>query len=484
MHILHSHLRFAGKSALAIGAALLLASCTLAPAYTRPQAPVSAAWPTGTAYQDGLTAKDKAAATIVTWESFFRSAPLRKIIALALDNNRDLRVAVLNIQSARAAYRIQRADLLPEIDAKTAMTRTGTPKNASLNGVSSGKDSLYTNYTANVGTTAFELDLFGRVRSLDEEAVEKFLQAKDAARAARISLIAETANAYLTLLADRKLTALTKDTLKAQTQAYALIKTSFDKGIGSRLDVSQAKSSVEAARVNLAKYARQEAQDKNALTLLTGTPIDDKFLKGEKLDDVKLMKNIPVGLPSAVLLARPDILAAEHNLKAANADIGAARAAFFPTISLTSTLGFASTSLSKLFTGGAYPAWTFAPAATLPIFAGGRNMAALDSAKTQREIAVAQYEKAIQAAFREVADALAARGTLTAQMHAQNELVDTYKTAYDISQARYTHGIDSHLNVLDAQRSLYAAQQDAVDVERQRLSNLVALYAALGGGAR
>ena len=459
----------------------LLGGCSFVPEYLRPNLPTAAAWPTGDAYRPETA--EAAAGTLATetaWREFFRSTTLQNLIGASLENNRDLRVAALNVEAARAAYRVQRADLVPSVSAGGAMSRQGVPENAS----STGRDSISSQYSANVATTAFELDVFGRIRSLNEQALQQYLATDEARKAVQIALVAEVANAYLTLLADAKLLRLTEETLTAQQESFELIQRSFDAGIGSQLDVSQARTSVETARTNLAQYKRLVAQDKNALVLLVGTADIEIGSVNETLDDALILENLPSGLPSDVLLARPDVAQAEFTLKAANANIGAARAAFFPRISLTGSVGLASESLSDLFKSGSALAWSFAPQVTLPIFEGGRNVANLDAAKAQEKIAVAQYEKAIQTAFREVADELAARGTYGDQLQAQSALVAATQNAYDLSNLRYKQGVDSYLNVLDAQRSLYTAQQGEIQVQQQRLSNLVTLYKALGGGLK
>ena len=460
----------------------LLGGCTMIPEYLRPAAPVAAQWPAGAAYDTPPAAEGTVVASAVdtAWKDFFRSESLQKLIDAALENNRDLRVAMLNVEAARAAYRVQRADLLPSVNAGGSMSRQGIPENAS----SAGRDTVSSQYAANIATTAFELDVFGRIRSLNESALQQYLATEEARKAVQIALVAEVANAYLTLLADEKLLKLTEETLDAQQESFVLIQRSFDAGIGSQLDVSQARTSVETARTNLAQYTRRVAQDKNALALLLGAPGGAVDTKSDTLDDALIMENLPAGLPSDVLLARPDVLQAEHTLQAANANIGAARAAFFPRISLTGSVGLASDSLSDLFKSGSSLAWAFAPQITVPIFEAGRNVANLDVAEAQQKIAVAQYEKTVQSAFREVADELAARGTYTDQLDAQSALVGAAQNAYDLSQLRYKQGVDSYLNVLDAQRSLYAAQQGEIQVQQQRLSNLVTLYKALGGGLK
>lgn len=464
---------------------VLLAGCSMAPEYKRPETPVAGQWPQGEAYknQPATAPSGEQSAANLGYTAFFQSEPMQKVIATALENNRDLRVAALNIEAARAAYRIQRADLLPTVGVNGAYTRNAIPENGlGIGGGGLGGGFIVNNTSLNVGVTAFELDLFGRVRSLSEAALQDYLATEEAARAVQVSLIAETANAYLTYLADRKLLDITNQTLKTQQDAYTLIQKRFESGIGTQQDVSQAATTVETARANQSVYQRAMAQDKNALELLAGSPLDDAMLNQITLDDVKVMDNLPVGLPSETLLARPDIRQAERQLMAANANIGAARAAFFPNISLTAAVGLASQDLKDLFDSGSRPAWNYSPNVSLPIFNGGRNIAGLKNAKVQRDIAVATYEKSIQTAFREVADELAARGTYTDQLKAQQDLVAATKKSYDISQARYTQGIDNYLVTLDAQRSLYAAQQNEILVAQQRLANLVNMYKVLGGG--
>ncbi|AGH98925.1 RND efflux system, outer membrane lipoprotein CmeC [Micavibrio aeruginosavorus EPB] len=438
---------------------------------------VSAEWPQGQAYAGGMS-DPQASISAVTWQSFFQSPQMQQIIQTALENNRDLRVAALRVEQARAVYRVERSALVPSVNAGGSMTRQGVPENASM----TGQEMTTSTYSANVGITAFELDLFGRVRSMNEKALQEYFATEEAQSAARIALIAETANAYLTYLADKKLLTITEDTLKAQQESYNLIVRRHDLGISSLLDLEQARTSVETARANRVRYIRLVAQDRNALELLMGAKSDEAALDALTLDTVELAEILPVGLPSAVMLERPDIRQAEHTLQAANANIGAARAAFFPTISLTGSAGLASESLSDLFKSGSSLAWSFVPQITVPIFSGGRNVANLDNATATQKIAVAQYDKAIQTAFREVSDELAARGTYTEQLAAQTALVTAAGNAYKISRARYEQGIDSYLNALDSQRQLYNAQQSEIAVQQERLVNFVTLYKVLGGG--
>lgn len=460
------------KLAFALLAATALTACTMAPRYERPATPVAAQWsaPVGTVSSTQVSQ--------IGWRDVFKSPELQTLMMEALANNRDLRIATLNIEAARATYRIQRADLLPSINATGTGTRQRTPENASL----TGNSEITSSYAANIGAAAYEVDLFGRVRSLSRRAFNQYMATEEGRNAAQTTLIAEVANAYLLYLADSELLKLTEDTLKTQQESYDVISRSFDMGVGSQLDVSQAATQVETARANLAIYKRQVEQDKNALTLLVGKEIEPKLLAPKSLNEVLVMDELPVGLPSEVLLQRPDIRQAEYVLKGENANIGAARAAFFPSISLTGSAGFASSNLDNLFSSGSGGAWAFTPQVTLPIFQTGRLFANLKLANTNRDIAVAQYEQAIQGAFRDVADALVARATYTDQLQAQQALVAASEKAYTVSQARYKQGLDSNLTQLDAQRSFYSAQQVEIGVRMQRLTNLVNLYKALGGG--
>ena len=455
----------------------ILGGCTMIPDFTKPASPVEAEWPQGQAYLD-LSAEDRSSIQKVSWPEFFQSPQLQKIIQTSLENNRDLRIAALNIEVARQQYRVQRADLVPTINGLGTASRQNIPENAAgLQG-----EGIQSQYSANIGTTAYELDIFGRIRSLNKQALEEYLATEEARNAVQISLIAEVANAYLVYLADQKLLKITEETLSAQQTSYDLISKTFELGVGNKLDVSQAAQLVEVARANQAQYIRQIAQDKNALLLLMGVSSEGNLLENETLDQVRLAEQLPIGLPSDVLLARPDIRQAEHSLIAANANIGAARAAFFPTISLTSSAGLASQSLSDLFKSGSGLAWTFVPQISIPIFEGGRNLANLGISETTRDIRVAEYEKAVQVAFREVSDQLAARGTYTNQLQAQRAYVEAAQSAYTLSKARYDQGIENYLNVLIEQRALYSAQQQEIVVYQQRLSNLVSLYKVLGGG--
>lgn len=452
-----------------------LSGCTMIPGYEKPEFSASKTWEDVPGYE---TSQGEAAAKMLAWEEFFQSPELKGVIQAALDHNKDLRIAALNIEAARAAYRIQRADLVPSLNANGNATIQGTSEDTSPT-LQRENTKIY---NANLGVAAYELDLFGRVRSENAAALNEYLATDEARNVVQIALIAETANAYLQLLADQKLLNLTQQTLSAQQQTYDILSQSMNTGIATDLDVARAATAVETAQVNLHQYRRNVAQDRNALVLLIGKSGEEIKIPEMQLDEIKLAESLKVGLPAEVLLSRPDIRQAEYELLARNADIGTARAAFFPQINLTGTYGFASTAMSGLFSGGAAGAWSFIPQITVPIFQGGRNIAALDLAKVRQEQAVVNYERAIQTAFREVSDELAARSTLSEQLRAQRRLVAAALTVYDLSNMRYRAGIDSFLSVLDSQRELYTAQQNQILIENQRLANLVNLYKALGGG--
>jgi multidrug efflux system outer membrane protein len=469
---------------LAAAVATLLGACTLEPHYHRPPAPVPAL-PGGTAA--GTAAAD------IGWREFFPDPQLQQLIALALTSNRDLRVAALNVQSAQAQYRIQRAQLFPTVDASaveqvertpTAVLEAEFPTAASaFTGSALPAGITVRTYDVGVGFTNYELDLFGRIRSLSHAALQQYFSSGETRRSVQLTLVAEVATAYVAVLADQTLLDITRGTLKSQQESYALTQKTFIGGTNTELALRQAETTVDTARANLAQYNRQLTQDRDALQLLLGAPIPDDIDFSGGLDRGNMVAELEEGIPSDVLVHRPDILAAEHQLMAANAQIGAARAAFLPAISLTGNFGTESSQLSGLFKGGSR-AWTFSPDISLPIFAGGANVANLQATKLARDTAVAQYEKAIQSAFREVADALVARGTLDEQLAAQQALVTASAVAYRLADMRYRGGVDSYLTALVAQVSLYSAQQQLQTVRLTRLENLVTLYKALGGGLR
>jgi multidrug efflux system outer membrane protein len=443
--------------------ALALSGCmSLAPKYERPAAPVAAAFPE-------LGKATGEAAASIAWQRFFADARLKQLIEMSLANNRDLRVAILNIEQARAQYRIRRAERLPTVAAAVDARRATT-----------GDDQISSSYSAGFAVSAFELDLFGRVRNLSEAALAEFLATEEARKSTQISLIASVANVYLALLADDDLLGIIRQTLATREESQKLTQLKFDNGIVSRLDLQLANSLVETARVVLAQQQRQRALDANLLTLLVGQPIPATLPAGATLSTTSLA-DLPAGLPSDLLTVRPDIRAAEQQLIAANANIGAARAAFFPRISLTASAGSASSELSGLFKGGSF-GWSFAPQAVLPIFDYGRNRANLAGARASRDVAVAQYERSIQTAFREVSDALAGQATFSEQLRAQRAVTASEAERFNLSDLRYRSGAASYLDLLDAQRSLFTAQQQSVEANLQRLQNQVTLYRVLGGG--
>lgn len=461
------------RSVLVVGA--LLSGCSLIPAYQPPPSPVPATFPEDQGVVPTVPVAD------LGWRDVFTDPSLQKVIERALANNRDLRVAVLNIEKARATYRVQDAALFPSVDASGSSSASRTPADQSQ----MGQAMVTHSYSATLGFSAYELDLFGRLRSLSAQALEQFFSTAENRRSTQISLIAEVATDYLTLASDQDRLKLAHDTLTSQQDSYALDQRMFDLGSSSALTLSQAQTSVETARVDVEKYTAQVAEDLNALRLVVGADLPaallPKALPERSTAEASPLANIPPGLTSDLLQRRPDILKAERDLKAANAYIGAARAAFYPSITLTASAGTSSASLSNMFKGGA-GTWSFAPQLSLPIFDGGTNQANLASATADRDIYVADYEKAIQTAFREVSDALAQRGTLGRQLDAQQALVDATARSYRLSQARFSQGIDSYLTVLDSQRSLYTAQQDLIGTQLSRLTNLVTFYKVLGGG--
>jgi len=462
---------------IAVGLMLMLGSgCTLAPEYRQPTLPVAEQLPAG---QDNQSAPAMAGATAIVhadlgWREFFTEPRLQELITLALAHNRDLRQSALTVEAYQAQYRIQRSALLPTVSAEGSGSKQRT--------ISGGGHATSEVYAASVGITAYELDLYGRVQNLKDQALEQYLAQEETHRSARISLVAEVARAYLTWLADRELLTVTEDTLRIEEESFHLIDQRAREGIATQLDLAQARTSLETARANLALYQRQVAQDGNSLTLLAGTTLPESLVKNAALLSAQtIVAQPPAHLPSRVLLQRPDIRAAEHDLKGAHADIGAARAAFFPTISLTASAGAINGDLAKLFDGQS-GSWLFSPAINLPIFTAGRLQAQLDAAEIRKEISVARYEKAIQSAFQEAADALVASETYVRQLAAQKANLAANQEYHGLARDRYQHGLDSFLTLLDAQRSLYSARQRYLILQLAQLINQVNLYKALGGG--
>ena len=459
---------------LAFATALLVSGCSLIPTYERPAAPVPSTFPGDPAQPAG------AAAAALPWQQFFTDPRLAGLIETALANNRDLRVAAQNVEVARAQFGVQRAALFPTVGISGAGSRSSPNAARALN---PNADSVAQRFSVDLGITAWEIDFFGRIASLRESALAQYLATEESQRAAQTSLIAAVANGWLTLLADEELLAITRQTLATREDTRKLMKLRFDTGVSSEIDFQLANSLAETARATYAQQQRLRRQDENALALLLGAPVPASALADLEggLARVQPMPKVPAGLPSDLLAERPDIRAAEQQLVAANANIGAARAAFFPRVALTTSIGTATSEFSNLFHSGT-KAWAFAPSISLPIFDAGRNQANLDAARAQREIAVARYEQSIQSAFREVADALAGRETLGEQARALRATAEAETRRFQLSDLRYRNGVASSLDLLDAQRSLFAAQQSAVQVRLQQLQNQVLLYKALGGG--
>ena len=452
----------------ALATSLVLGGCmSFIPAYERPAAPVAAA------YAPELTpagAAGGAAAADIEWQRYFTDARLKRLIAIALANNRDLRVAVLNIEQARAAYQVKRADELPSVGAGLSAQRSA--------GAGGG---LVNTYAVGLQMSGYELDFFGRVRSLSQAALSLYLATEASRKTVQIMLIASVANTYIGLLADEELLRVTRETLATREDSFRLTKLKFDNGASSELDFRQSEQLLEGARATLAQTQRQRALDENALVLLLGQSLPAELPAAQPLAAQQGLAELPAGLPSDLLTRRPDVLAAEQQLLAANANIGAARAAFFPRIALTANAGTASTELSGLFKSGSF-ALTGTASLLQPIFDAGRNQANLAVAKVNKDIAIAQYEKAIQTAFREVSDSLAGRATLGEQLRAQTAQANAAQLSYKLADLRYRNGASSYLEVLDAQRNYFAAQQATVQVQALQAQNLVTLYKVLGGG--
>lgn len=455
---------------LPLASLLLLAGCsTLAPDYQRPDAPVPTQWPQGQAY--AANSGNAAAAAELPWRDFVHDSRLQTLIQMALDNNRDLRQTLEDVEAARASYLVQRGGEMPTINAGVSASRSKVVSGTTSNSAQ-----------ATVGMSSYEIDLFGKNSSLTEAERQTWLASSETARAARIALIAEISNAWLTLAADQNLLTLAKDTAENARQAMEITRKRLEQGVDSRVDLSSAETTWHSARADIASYTTQVAQDRNALWLLVGQNFDDGLLPSGLPDSAQLLADIPAGLSSDVLLQRPDVLAAEHSLQSANASIGAAKAERFPSLSLTTTGGLASTAMADLFTGGASTIWSIAPSLSMPIFDGGSSKAQVAYSEAEYRKAVAAWEGTVQSAFAEVADALARRGTIQQQLDAEQAVVDAAQRSYDLALARYQNGIDSFNDALDSQRTLYSARQGLISSRLEDLDNRVTLYRVLGGG--
>lgn len=472
------HLPGIALKASSLAALALCAACTMIPHYDRPDGSVAGTYPTAgdAAKAMGNSTSGIPAASDIGWRNFFTDPRLQKLIELSLKNNRDLRAAAFQVDELRGQYQIQRAALMPEIDLQGTGTRQSVPPALSQSGTRYGSV-----YQVNFTESQWELDFWGRIRSLSQAALQTYFATAEARKATEILLVSQVADQYLTLLAYDDELKVTNDTLTTATESYRLAKLQFDVGTGSELDLRQAEGVVETAKANLQTQVRLRQQAINNLVLLVGEPLPDDLPAGTTLGEQKLMTDIPAGLPSDLLTRRPDIMEAEAKLKSANANIGAARAAFFPKVTLTSNAGTISPTLGSLFKAGSGQ-WAFTPSISLPIFDGGANIAGLAVVNADKKIAVAQYEKAVQSAFTEVANGLAGRGTYDAQIEAQTRFTATTQRRLDLSNLRYKSGVDSYLNVLTAQNDLYQAQLSLITAQLARQTNLVDLYEALGGG--
>jgi multidrug efflux system outer membrane protein len=461
--------------AAVLAASFALPGCTLAPPYERPDLPVDAAWPRSARLADER--RDAAdAAGNKAWRALFKDPVVVSLVETALANNRDLRVATATVEKVRAQYWIQRADLLPTINA------AGSASSQYLNkAVSGGEAVISRQYQATVGFTAFELDLFGRVRSLKESALQQFFATEEAARSVQATLVAEVVSAYLNLTACKELLALARSTRENRKESYELSRRMFDMGLTSQLTVNQARTIVEEARVASAQFETNVGQAENALVMLLGAPVPEGLRLAETMREIEMIPDLPPGLPSDLMGRRPDVMAAERRLMAMNANIGAARANFFPSLGITAAMGTIAPQYHDLFSRGG-GTWLFQPQALLPVFDSGRNWATLKMSEADRDMAVAAYEKTIQTAFREVADALVQRATIGERLEAQKALVDATEATYALSRSRYEIGLDSFINVLDAQRSLFSARQGMINTVLLRETNALTLYKSLGGG--
>jgi multidrug efflux system outer membrane protein len=458
------------RQTLSLLLATSLAACSMEPHYARPEAPIPPSWPVGDAY----LRQSEAALPSVSYQDVFRDPRLQQLIAQALANNRDLRIAAANIASARAQYHIQRAEQLPQVD-----TGAGVSVGDRGSGSTSGGN-VRANYSADVGISSFELDLFGRVRSLSHAALARYFATEAAARATRLTLVGDIASTWLNYAADNSLLAIAVETERNAARSVALTRARLEGGIAPRTDLRQAETILTGAQSDLAQLRTALAQDVNALQLLVGAPIDPALLPASIEEVQDRFAEVPAGLDSGILLRRPDVVQAEYQLRAANAEIGAARAALFPRISLTAIAGLASTALTSLFSGGAF-SWSAGANVDYPIFRAGAGRAGVRQSEAQRDVALGGYERAIQIAFREVADALARRGTIGEQLRAETASVAAAADAYRLAYARYQGGIDPFLASLVAQRSLYGAQRSLVATRLTKATNLVTLYRVLGG---
>lgn len=470
---------------LSLGMMMVLPGCTLTPDVQPPGDTMPGQYPEGPGYDTALTASDEQAETLnaVSWPNYYQDETLQQLITTGLENNKDLKTAALRISGARALYGIEKSGLVPDLSVDGGFRRQKTDASGAVEGAG-GSSFIFQDYEVSLGFTAYEIDFFGRVRSLKDAALNDYLATKAAHRTVRTTLIADIAAAYVSLRANQSLLALAQETVQTRQESYDIIKRRAEEGVSTDLELAQAETLLLQARVDLYEFINSIEQDKNALRALLGTPDAMPVLDPEdkKYDIGPIMTDVPVGLPSTLLTSRPDIMEAEFRLYSANADIGAARAAFFPRISLTTAGGYSSGEFDNLFDTSSQ-IWTFAPQISLPVFTGGRLKNNLDLAEVRKDIAVVAYEKAIETAFREVADALSAASTFDDRLEAQENLVESAARRAELSERRYDAGVENYLAVLDAKRGLYTAQQNAILIRAGKLANLINLYKALGGGA-
>jgi outer membrane protein, multidrug efflux system len=466
------------KPILGLLACAALSACSLTPRYERPAPPIPASWPVG----DPYLRQSEAALPAISYGDIFRDPRLQRIVEQALANNRDLAIAAANIAAAREQFRIQRAEILPNIDATGTYTESDRGNGAG-GGIGQAASGRFTNFRLQAGLTAFEIDLFGRIRALTDAERNRYFATEAGARATRLALVGDIANAWATYGADKELLAIAEQTVASAERSVRLTRARLTGGVAPRTDLRQAEQVLEQARLDAAQARTALAQDVNLLQLLLGAPVDPALLPATLAEVEPSVGELPAGLDSTILLRRPDVVQAEYQLRAANAQIGAARAALFPRISLTAVLGLASTALGDLFSGDAFN-WSVGPQASYSIFQGGAARANVRLTQAQRDAAVAQYERAIQTAFREVSDALAVRGTIGEQLRAQRAFTDAAEDNYTLSEARFRGGIDPFLQTLIAQRSLYGAQRQLVATRLARVQNLVQLYRTLGGDSQ
>lgn len=466
------------RRALACLGAVSLSACSMVPPYERPAPPVPASWPVG----DPYLLQSETALPAVRYTDIFRDARLQRLVDQAIVNNRDLRLAAANIAAAREQFRIQRAEILPAVDATGSYTESdrGNGAGTGVGGAASGRQ---TQYRLQAGITSFELDLFGRIRALTEAEQNRYFSTEAGARATRLTLVGDIANAWATYGADKELLAIAEQTVASADRSVRLTRARLTGGVAPRTDLRQAEQTLEQARLDAAQARTNLAQDVNLLQLLVGASVDPALLPASLAEIEPGIGELPAGLDSSILLRRPDVVQAEYQLRAANAQIGAARAALFPRISLTGALGLASTALGSLFSGDAFN-WSVGSGVSYSIFQGGAARANVRLSQAQRDAAVAQYERAVQTAFREVADALAVRGTIGEQLRAQRAFTDAAQDNFTLSEARFRGGIDPFLQTLIAQRSLYGAQRQLVATRLSRVQNLVQLYRTLGGDSQ